>query len=79
MLPDDAGEHAALEGSFTILGFPEPADPDVVFLGTVTGRVYVEKPEDIERYTAVFDHVRATALGPKESISIIKRKTNELR
>jgi Domain of unknown function (DUF5753) len=25
VLPEEAGEHAALEGSFTILGFPEPA------------------------------------------------------
>lgn len=78
MLPDEAGEHAALEGSFAILGFPEPTDPDVVYLGTATGGVYVEKLEDIERYAAVFDHVRAAALGPKESIALIDRKMNEL-
>lgn len=79
VLPEEAGEHAALEGSFMILGFSEPADLDVVYLDAATGGVYVEKPDDIERYTAVFDHVRAAALGPKESIALIERKMDELR
>jgi hypothetical protein len=78
VLPDEAGEHSALEGSFAILGFPEPTDPDAVYLGTATGGVYVEKPEDIERYVAIFDHVRAAALGPKESVRLIERKMDEL-
>jgi transcriptional regulator with XRE-family HTH domain len=79
VLPDEVGEHAALEGSFMILGFPEPTDPDVVYLDAATGGVYVERPEDIDRYVAVFDHVRAAALGPKESVSVIERRLNELR
>jgi Domain of unknown function (DUF5753) len=52
VLPEETGEHAALEGSFTIVGFPEPADPDVVYLDAATGGVYLEKPEDRERYAA---------------------------
>jgi transcriptional regulator with XRE-family HTH domain len=79
VLPEEAGEHAALEGSFTILGFPEPADPDVVYLDAATGGVYLEKPEDRERYAAVFDHAIAAALSPKDSLTLVQRMAQALR
>lgn len=78
VLPYAAGEHAALEGSFMILGFSR-AEQDVVYLDAATGGVYVEKAEDIERYAAVFDHVRAAALSPKDSLTLITEATTSLR
>ena len=33
--------------------------------------VYPEEPADIGRYSKIFDHLRATALGPRESIGFI--------
>jgi hypothetical protein len=62
VLPDAAGEHAGLEGSFMILGFGG-SDPDAVYLDAATGGLYIEKPQDIARYAWVFDHVRAAAAG----------------
>ena len=79
VLPEEAGEHAALEGSFTILAFPEQADPVVVYLDAATGGVYLEKPEDRERYAAVFDHAIAAALSPKDSLASGKRMAEALR
>jgi hypothetical protein len=79
VLPYDAGEHAALEGSFMILGFSARAEQDVVYLDAATGGVYVEKTEDIDRYASVFDHVRAAALSPKDSIALITDATKNLR
>lgn len=79
VLAEEAGEHAALEGSFTILAFPEPADPDVVYLDAATGGVYLEKPEDQERYAAVFDHTIAAALSPKDSLTLVQRMAEALR
>jgi hypothetical protein len=33
-----AGVHPAMDGSFSILGFPEATDPDVVYLENQAGR-----------------------------------------
>jgi hypothetical protein len=73
ILPDQAGEHAGLEGSFTILGFPPPTGPDVVYLDAASGGIYVEKPADITLYATVFDHIRAAALSPKDSLTLMMR------
>lgn len=65
------GAHAGMEGPFLILGFPEPADPDVVYLDSITTGIYLEDPAAIRRYTLIFDHLRAAALGPEESLARI--------
>lgn len=79
ILPEEAGEHASMEGSFTILAFPEAADPEVVYLDAATGGIYLEKPEDQERYAAVFDHTIASALSPKDSLTLMLRMAHALR
>lgn len=79
ILAEEAGEHAGLEGSFTIVAFAETADPDVVYLDAATGGIYLEKREDRDRYAAVFDHVRAAALSPKHSLPLIERTAQTLR
>jgi len=78
VLPFSVGAHAAMAGAFMILGFPEPADPDVVYVNYDTGTLYLEKPPEIERYTLLFDHVRAAALPVGESRDLIARATSEL-
>jgi transcriptional regulator with XRE-family HTH domain len=79
VLPDQAGEHAGLEGSFTILGFPQPTDHDVVYLDAASGGVYVEKPADIALYATAFDHIRAAALSPKDSLPLMMRIADAMR
>lgn len=77
LLPFDAGFHPGLYGSFMLMGFPEP-NPDVVWVENLTNSVYFEGSEDVGRYTEVFDHLRATALGPPETRSRIKEMIKEL-
>ncbi|MGW3661009.1 helix-turn-helix domain-containing protein [Streptomyces sp. NPDC005151] len=77
LLPFDAGFHPGLYGSFMLMGFPEP-NPDVVWVENLTNSVYFEGSEDVGRYTEVFDHLRATALGPPETRSRIKSMIKEL-
>jgi hypothetical protein len=60
-------------GPFTILDFPEAADPTVVYLEHLTGSRFLESGEEIWRYTVVFDHLRAGALGTAESVDLIAR------
>lgn len=71
VLPFAAGAHAGMEGPFLILGFPEQADPDVVYVDNTTAGFYLEEPAEILRYTLMFDHLRAAALAPDESMTRI--------
>jgi Domain of unknown function (DUF5753) len=71
VLPFTAGAHPAMLGSFTLMQFPDPADRDVVYLEAETGALYLEKPEDVARYSLMIDYLRAQALGPAESRGLI--------
>jgi len=78
VLPFKAGAHPAMDGSFIILGFPEAPDPDVVYLESQTGSLYLEKLPEVDRYQAMFNHLVAKALGPEESINLITQAAAEL-
>jgi hypothetical protein len=39
-----AGDHAGMSGAFTIFSFPEPDDPDVVYLGYGPGYAPASSP-----------------------------------
>ncbi|HEX4061514.1 MAG TPA: helix-turn-helix transcriptional regulator [Streptosporangiaceae bacterium] len=67
VLTFDAGAHSAMHGAFTIMKFPEPVDPDVVYVEAQTGALYLEKTEDVARYSLMFDYLRAQALSPEAS------------
>jgi transcriptional regulator with XRE-family HTH domain len=71
VLPYTAGAHPAMLGSFTLMQFPDPADRDVVYLEAETGALYLEKQEDVRRYSLILDYLRAQALGPAESRALI--------
>jgi transcriptional regulator with XRE-family HTH domain len=66
-----AGAHPGMEGPFLILGFPEQADPDVVYVDSTSSGLYLEMPPDVKRYTLMFDHLRATARKPDDSLQMI--------
>jgi transcriptional regulator with XRE-family HTH domain len=78
VLPFKAGAHPAMDGSFIILGFPEAPDPDVVYLESQTGSLYLEKLPEVDRYQAMFNHLVAKALGPDESVNLIAQAAADL-
>jgi transcriptional regulator with XRE-family HTH domain len=78
VLPFGAGVHPAMDGSFEILGFPESADPDVVYLENQAGSLYLEEAPEIARYARMFSHLIAKALDPEESRRLIARIASDL-
>jgi transcriptional regulator with XRE-family HTH domain len=78
VLPFAAGAHGAMTGSFAILGFPAPVDPDVVYLENMSSALFLEDPGQIADYVQVFDYLRAAALSPKDSADMLKRAAEEL-
>jgi Domain of unknown function (DUF5753)/Helix-turn-helix domain len=57
IVPFMRGGHAAAGGPFSILRFAEPDLPDVVYLEQLTSAVYLDKPENVDRYMAVMERL----------------------
>jgi hypothetical protein len=79
VLPTSVGPHPGLAGQFVILDFPEPLDPSIVHIETGTDGLYLERPDELARYTLVFQHLCATALSPDASIRHITDLIDQLR
>jgi transcriptional regulator with XRE-family HTH domain len=77
VLPFEAGAHAGMDGTFAILDFPEPGDPDVVFAENATGGLFLEKNDELRKYIFIFDHIRAAAYGPEESVALLAKLAEE--
>lgn len=77
VVPFDAGPHAGMIGSFSMVRFPSRDDPDIVYIEGQTGDIFAEA-EDAVWYQEVFDHLRAAALSPTESRVRIERAWDEL-
>ena len=68
----DAGAHPALDSTFILLEFADPI-PGVVYVEGLVGQVYLERPQDVDRYEQVFGRLREIALGLQESVDLIAR------
>jgi transcriptional regulator with XRE-family HTH domain len=68
VLAFEAGAHPALNSNFMILDFEE-AVSDVVYVEGLLGKHYLQAPRDVARYRRVFDHLRAIAMSPRDSIA----------
>jgi hypothetical protein len=78
LLPTAVGEHAGLDGPFTIVRYSEPAEPDFVVLDSVMRELYLESADELDRYNRVFDLLCATALRPDKSVAFIRKRASEL-
>jgi len=76
VLPFDSGTYPAT-GSFTMLGFPDPEDPDLVYRDGITDAVYLEGEHHVREYTKAFDGLRAAALSPQRSTQLIESVLKE--
>jgi transcriptional regulator with XRE-family HTH domain len=78
ILPLTIGEHAAIDGAFTVYEFSEPTDPDVVYFEHATADMYLEGAEQVDLYRTVFTRIQAEAMTPVESASLLASLIGEL-
>jgi transcriptional regulator with XRE-family HTH domain len=71
VLPFAAGEHGSMGSAFSILSFPEPTDPGIVYVETRAGALYLEG-QQVREYSVVFSHLVAAALNQRESAATIE-------
>ncbi|KOX33271.1 hypothetical protein ADK67_06985 [Saccharothrix sp. NRRL B-16348] len=76
VLPFGKGQHMAMGTAFHLLKFVDL--PNVVYIENLTGGLYLEEAAEVDRYSLVLDHLRATALDPQESIALIRQVMGQL-
>ncbi|WP_460999433.1 helix-turn-helix domain-containing protein [Streptomonospora sediminis] len=69
VLPLDVGLHPGTSGAFTLLDFPNPIDPSIVYLEHRTDGLYLEEPPEVETYRDSWDDIRVMALHPEASVA----------
>jgi hypothetical protein len=77
VLPTSVGPHAGHNGSFIVFEIPEPY-PDVAYVETLAGSLYVETP-GAERFAEAYDRLHRASLGPEESAELISAIAEEVR
>ncbi|HEX8344027.1 MAG TPA: helix-turn-helix transcriptional regulator [Actinoplanes sp.] len=77
IIPFNAGGHAAAGGPFSILRFPEPELPDVVYVEQLTSAIYLDKREDVDQYATAMERVCIDAEPPNHTATILEKILHE--
>jgi transcriptional regulator with XRE-family HTH domain len=71
VIPFTMGAHPGVSGQYAILEFPDAADSSVVYIEGVTSDLYLEKANDVQKYSVMYEHLRAQALNVDQSREFI--------
>ncbi|MFB7460000.1 MULTISPECIES: helix-turn-helix transcriptional regulator [unclassified Streptomyces] len=77
VIPFEMGAHPGLNGQYAILEFPDTADSSVVYIEGVTSDLYLEKANDVQKYSVMYEHLRAQALNVEQSRQFIANIAKE--
>ena len=72
VIPFGVGAYPGMSGEFVILRFEEPVGADVVYIESMAGDLFLETPAGVTRYTLMFEHLRALALSPDDSVTLVR-------
>ena len=78
IMPLAFGGHVAEGGAFSILRFPEPDLPDVVYHEYLTSAVYVDKPADVRRYAEVMGRLGVDSTPRDKSADFLTKILAEM-
>ncbi|WP_019852710.1 DUF5753 domain-containing protein [Actinopolyspora mortivallis] len=67
VIPFDVGYYMGQSHDYTIFGYDTNPAVDIVHLEQHDGGDYVENPEQIAKYRALWEQHKAVALGPEQT------------
>ncbi|AXE26766.1 transcriptional regulator [Streptomyces globosus] len=71
VMPFGMGAHPGMTGQYAILEFPDATDSTVVYIEGVTSDLYLEKANDVQMYSVMYEHLRAQALNVEQTREFI--------
>ncbi|HET6292822.1 MAG TPA: helix-turn-helix transcriptional regulator [Kribbella sp.] len=78
VIPYTVGGYGTMNGSFTIVDYPESESVPGVYLEYPAGGVWVDDAEDVKRFTTTFDQTVARALPPADTTHLIEQQLESL-
>jgi transcriptional regulator with XRE-family HTH domain len=78
VLPLGQGAHAGMGVGFTIMEFTNPSDPTVVYLENLSGALFLDRKDHVNRHNLAFDHLRADSLSPVDSGKLLRVRAESL-
>ncbi|MFJ9521840.1 helix-turn-helix domain-containing protein [Kitasatospora sp. NPDC101801] len=78
VLPYSKGAHGSPNGGFTLIDFPDPEEPQVVYCDTPGGNLYLQKPHDTRRFNQLYGRLCGAALDPTDSIKFLRALRQEM-
>ncbi|MFF9853818.1 helix-turn-helix domain-containing protein [Streptomyces litmocidini] len=73
VIPFEMGAHPGISGQYSILEFPDTSDSSVVYIEGVTSDLYLEKAQDVSKYSVMYEHLRAQALNVEQTREFISK------
>ncbi|WP_216212619.1 helix-turn-helix domain-containing protein [Amycolatopsis aidingensis] len=73
VIPLAFGAHNGRSGTFVILSYPDPKDPDIAYLEHGFGAWQTEKESQVRAARLAFEHLADLALDEPDSIALIRR------
>jgi transcriptional regulator with XRE-family HTH domain len=67
VIPFEAGAYGASDSNFSYLEFAGTTLPGLVFVEGLVSHLYLERPDELERYREALEYLRDEALNPRES------------
>ena len=78
VMPLRFGGHPAEGGAFSILRFPEPEIPDVVYVEALTGAQYLERADEVDDYQKVMERLCVDSTAPSAVREVMGELLREL-
>jgi transcriptional regulator with XRE-family HTH domain len=79
VLPMAAGGHPAMTTPYVILSFKDAPDESIVYLENLTNGQALEEPEHVGGYTMVHEKLCSMALGPDDSIALLREASRNIQ
>jgi hypothetical protein len=73
VIPFSYGGHAAEGGAFSILRFADPDLPDIVYVEQLASALYLDKREEVDRYSEVMERLCAVSTTPTETVDLLRQ------
>jgi transcriptional regulator with XRE-family HTH domain len=72
VIPYEVGAYGAVDSNFVFLEFAGTKLPDLVFVEGLVSQLYLERPDELDRYREALDYLRDQALTPRDSAKRIE-------
>jgi len=76
VIPYEVGAYGAADSNFVYLEFSGSALGDLVFVEGLVRELYLERPDELQRYREALDYLRDEALNPRDSAKRIEKIRN---